>query len=444
MRPWRASQRRTALVLIGFVAALTGAAAKLDRGDPVQTALRAELLRLEEGDGFISDAYAARAFKPMWTPTEAREVIGWLERANDEGLPVHRYHVAALRRALLLADRSPRDRARFEIVMSRALASYGSDLRRPAARVKVFVSDRSVAPPSRSAVLMAAARAPSLAEHLARARQMSPVYESLRNARLRLRASAPSAERRRLDQVLLLNMERARGLPPAGRYILVDAASAKLWLYENGRAAEAMNVVAGKVSQPTPLMAGLIRYAVFDPYWNMPPDLARDQLAPEVLKYGPMVLARRRLEVLSDWSPAAVRVDPEAVDWSLAAAGGPALRVRQKPGEDNMMGRVKFMFPNRLGIYLHDTPQKALFARSGRHFSAGCVRVENPARLSAWLARPLPSRGEDVDRRADLPVPVPVYISYFTVSVEGGEIRRLPDPYGLDASTAVARDPVTS
>jgi hypothetical protein len=150
----------TALVLIGFVAALTGAAAKLDRGDPVETALRTELLRLEEGDGFISDAYAARAFKPMWTPTEAREVIGWLERANDEGLPVHRYHVAALRRALLLADRSPRDRARFEIVMSRALASYGSDLRRPAARVKVFVSDRSVAPPSRSAVLMAAARAP--------------------------------------------------------------------------------------------------------------------------------------------------------------------------------------------------------------------------------------------------------------------------------------------
>jgi hypothetical protein len=86
-------------------------------------------------------------------------------------------------------------------------------------------------------VLMSAARAPSLAEHLAQARRMSPVYEGFRNARLRLRASPPSAERRRLDQLLLLNMERSRMLPPKGRYILVDAASAKLWLYENGRRA---------------------------------------------------------------------------------------------------------------------------------------------------------------------------------------------------------------
>jgi murein L,D-transpeptidase YcbB/YkuD len=438
MRPWRASRRRSAIILIGLVAALTGAAARLDGSDPVETALRTELMRLEEGDGFIAEAYAARAFRPMWTSTEAREMIGWLERAEDEGLPVRRYHVAALRRALVLADRSPRDRARFEIVMSRALASYESDLRRPAAKVKLYVSDRSVALPSRGMVLMSAARAPSLAEHLAQARRMSPVYEGFRDARLRLRALPPSAERHRLDQLLLINMERSRMLPPKGRYILVDAASAQLWLYEDGRPPEMMKVVAGKVSQPSPLMTGLIRYAVFDPYWNMPPDLARDQLAPDVVRHGPDVLARRRLEVLSDWSPTAVPVDPKAVDWPLAAAGERALRVRQKPGEDNMMGRVKFMFPNRLGVYLHDTPHKALFARSQRHFSAGCVRVENAARLSAWLARPLPPRGGALDRRADLPAPVPVYISYFTVSVRGGELRSLPDPYGRDASITPA------
>lgn len=432
-----ATPHRSVFALIGLAAALTGAAAQPDRRDPGEAALRAALTRLEEPDAFIADAYAVRGFKPMWTARQAGEVIGWLERAEDDGLTSRHAQVVALRQALSRASRSARNRATFEIVMSRALATYESDLRRPTSSNAFFITDKAVAPPSRAAVLLAAARAPSLADHLARIRVVNPVYRDFREARLRVLASPPSPARARLERVLRANMDRSRLLPADGRYILVDAASARLWLWESGRVVDTMKVISGKPEQPTPLIAGLIRYAVFDPYWNVPPDLVRDQFAPRVIREGKGVLASRRLEVLSDWSPSARPLEPTTVDWRSVADGEQSLRMRQAPGAGNMMGRVKFMFPNRMGIYLHDTPDKALFSRSTRHFSAGCVRVEDAARLSAWLGRPLPPRGGSLDQRIDMPQPVPVYVSYFTVSIEDGRIQTLSDPYARDADPAI-------
>jgi murein L,D-transpeptidase YcbB/YkuD len=173
---------------------------------------------------------------------------------------------------------------------------------------------------------------------------------------------------------------------------------------------------------------------VRNPYWNVPPDLIRDKIAPRVLAEGPAYLARERLELVSDWTPEAHVVAPEEVNWAEVAAGVEPLRVRQLPGRDNMMGNVKFMLPNRLGIYLHDTPNKAPFARSDRRLSSGCVRLEDAEALSRWLRG---AKGEPpiegAESRVDLPQPVPVYITYLTVvPAPGGGIALQRDVYGRD------------
>jgi murein L,D-transpeptidase YcbB/YkuD len=127
-------------------------------------------------------------------------------------------------------------------------------------------------------------------------------------------------------------------------------------------------------------------------------------------------------------------VDPEGVDWAAVAAGRENVWVRQLPGGDNMMGDVKFMLPNQLGIYLHDTPRKSDFARSNRMLSSGCVRVEDARRLARWIFRggTIFDGNLTPDKRVDLPEPVPVYITYLTAVPEAGEIRFQKDVYKRD------------
>jgi murein L,D-transpeptidase YcbB/YkuD len=125
------------------------------------------------------------------------------------------------------------------------------------------------------------------------------------------------------------------------------------------------------------------------------------------------------------------------VDWRAAAAGKIKLRMRQLPGGANVMGAMKFMMPNELGIYLHDFPEKSLFAKAERSISSGCVRVEDAARLAAWLfggAAPQP-RGGAPEQEVDLPEPVPVYLTYLTVlPAKGGGLLFTADKYRRDAA----------
>lgn len=246
-----------------------------------------------------------------------------------------------------------------------------------------------------------------------------------------------SAQRSSGDpRVLRLNLERARVLPAAattGRHVLVDVASQRLWMYEGGRVRDSMKVIVGKPSEQTPMMAGLIRYASVNPYWNIPPDLVRKRIVPQVAKGGPGAL-RGRYEVLSGFSANARVLDPAQVNWQAIAAAQQELPVRQLPGGDNAMGRMKFMFPNQLGIYLHDTPEKNLFAKGERRFSSGCVRVEDAARLATWLfGKPLSTKDKGRDQAVNLPKPVPVYITYLTAALEGQQIVYRGDHYGRDA-----------
>lgn len=236
------------------------------------------------------------------------------------------------------------------------------------------------------------------------------------------------------EEAILLNLDRARALPGSrGRYIIVDAAAARLWMYDKGKPVDTMKVIVGKPTEPTPMMVGMMRYVTLNPYWNVPEDLVRNRLAPRVLKEG-RTLDAMGFEALSDYGATATVLDASTIDWNAVAAGQRDLRVRQLPGKTNAMGRIKFMFPNDLGVYLHDTPDKDLFRKEVRRFSSGCVRLEDARRLEVWLfGKPVKTPSDGPEQAVWLPQPMPVYLTYFTAfpGDKGGVVFRT-DPYGRD------------
>ena len=238
------------------------------------------------------------------------------------------------------------------------------------------------------------------------------------------------------ERVLMLNLDRARRLPTAAereRYILIDVGAAQLYLFEDGKVKDSMRVIVGKAASPTPMLAGLLRYASVNPYWNVPTDLVQTSIAPEVLAKGLTYLDAERLEVLSSWEDDAVAVDPATMDWTAAAEGKIELRVRQLPGRANSMGDVKFMMPNDFGIYLHDTPDKWRFGNADRWISNGCVRLEDAPRLAKWLFGVMPEgKHPNVEEDVGLEKPVPVYITYLTAGASADGVTFRKDPYGRD------------
>jgi murein L,D-transpeptidase YcbB/YkuD len=238
------------------------------------------------------------------------------------------------------------------------------------------------------------------------------------------------------EHVVMINMERARRLPAPGelkRHIIVDAGSAKVMMYDHDRLAGSMRVAVGAADTQTPMMAALIRYANVNPYWNIPTSLQVKLIAPRVLEQGLKYLSDRNDEVFADGPPNTPAIDPATVDWQAVKDGRLTLRMRQGPGGGNSMGKIKFMMPNKFGIYLHDTPDKSVFAKEDRWISNGCIRLEDAPRLAAWLFGAMPKgQNPDVEERVELPEPVPVFVTYFTVEPTAAGIMFRADPYGRD------------
>lgn len=234
------------------------------------------------------------------------------------------------------------------------------------------------------------------------------------------------------DRKLAINLDRARLLPgPGTRHITVNTAAQQLIYYQDGAEAGRMKVVVGKPDEQTPMIAGMVRYAILNPYWNVPPDLVHRKAVAGTFNGGS--LQKLGFEALSDWTAGARKLDPAEVDWNAVKAGRQDLRVRQLPGPSNAMGKVKFMFPNDLGIYLHDTPERDLFAKTPRYFSSGCVRLEDAQRLGEWLfGKPLLAQSDTPEQNVALPRPVPVYLTYLTAQATDNGVQYLDDAYGRD------------
>ena len=237
---------------------------------------------------------------------------------------------------------------------------------------------------------------------------------------------------------IAINMERAYRLPQTrtfDRYVVVDSGSAMTYLFAGDRVVDAMRVIVGSAETKTPMMAVLMRNAKANPYWHVPPEMVRTLTAKKVREQGLSYFDNFHYEVLSDWSGNGRVIDPKTVDWRAIASGRkqPTMLVRQLPGPWNSMGEMKFEMPNDFGIYLHDTPVKELFAKDDRWISNGCVRLEDYKRFASWVFGRMPAVTSAREQRIDLPRPVPVYMTYLTVTPRGNGIVFQPDPYGFDA-----------
>jgi murein L,D-transpeptidase YcbB/YkuD len=393
-------------------------------------------------DSEIADFYRARGGAPLWlSPTAgnaAPQLIQLLSTAQADHLNPRRYNVRGLQRALADARTgNPAAIQRAEAMLSAAFVAYVQDTRHDPGVGIIYVDpELKPTPPSALEALTAAAHARSLSDYVQQMGWMNPIYAKLRQA-IASRIYASPAQYR----LLSLNLERARALPAGnGRYVIVNPPAARLYMYENGQVVDSMRVVAGRpdpVAQ-TPMMNAFIRYVALNPYWNSPPDITARKLAPTILKEGRAYFTKRGYDLVDKFGPDAHVLNPMSVDWHAVAEGRVKVNLRQRPGPANSMGRMKFMFPNQAGIWLHDTPEKEKIEDAARLESNGCVRLEDAPRFERWLFNdraPSP-KGARPEQKVDLPTPVPLYITYLTAVPSGTSIVYFDDFYGKDRAEA--------
>lgn len=382
----------------------------------------------------VEDIYRARGYS-LWfqrgRPTaSAAKLLGLVRHASIDGLSNSlelarqiEQATAAVRAGDLLTV------AKAERVMSSALVVYVQALRAPTPGMIYDDPGNPPSVPQASVILREAAGASSLEAYLASVSEVNPIYAGLRNVAV----NSMKSDNKSALPTLRANLERARAIPAKGRFILVDVAAARLWMHKDGVAIDSMKVIVGKPEHATPMIASMIHHVTFNPFWHVPDHLVRELAATKLVAQGTKYLEARGYEVVSDYGKDAKVLSSDTVDWKAVAAGRKTARIRQLPSAYNSMGTLKFSFPNGEGIYLHDTPDKALFKRKQRTLSNGCIRLEDASKLARWLL------GRDIDRSSSrpeqhvrLPEAVPIYITYLTARPNGKSLTFADDVYDRD------------
>jgi len=425
--------------------------------------------------------YTTSGWSPLWTqggrPTaSARAALDQLAHIDSRGLEPADYDVSSLRRLAQELDvgasgpATPAAIAEYDVMLStaalRALRSlqYGRVSARVAHAQLRFPHDPWDAP----VALRALATSTNAAQHFTDAEPPYQHYRLLVDALARYRSLASDTTmlratlrdttrkrkapesletlRHRLDarvEQITTTLERWRWLPHrfAVPPIIVNIPAFELYAFrgfgDRERDVLRMNVVVGKsYDHKTPVFSGAVRYLIFSPYWDVPPSIARKEVLPK---------ARRNIDYLTRNEFEIVGSNEQVIASTYAAldavSAGRA-RIRQRPGAQNALGGVKFIFPNEFNVYMHDTPAQALFGEARRDFSHGCIRLSRPAELAALLLRD--QAGWDSTRIAtemlrgtplqvSLTTPVPVHVVYATaVAREDGSVAFHDDIYGHD------------
>ncbi len=434
-------------------------------GDLVRAALELRLVdgrnlwpqRLPKADrDAILAFYAARQHRPLWLAGDAwgeagRSVMRRLELAGEDGLDPAEYPVPALAPGAVKHPHA--ELAEAELKLSAAAALYARDARggriNPARLSSLLTPTLEL--PGADLVLARLAGAADAGTALESFNPRHEGYLGLKRKLAEFRtnrpATVPMVRRQlklelttqaiavlddapvvratgiytnpRLESDLLANMERWRWLPSdlGERHVAVNIPEYRLRLLEGAKVVHETRVITGKPDTPSPVFSGLMEYAVVNPSWYVPPSILKKEFLPKLAE-DPGYAARQGYEVIRR---------------------GNAISVRQPPGERNALGFIKFMFPNGHAVYLHDTPNRRLFASARRALSHGCIRVENPFLLADFVLgqewseqrlKKLIGRGE---RTIWLPKKLPVHLTYFTLAVdEAGDLKSHEDIYGHD------------
>jgi murein L,D-transpeptidase YcbB/YkuD len=347
---------------------------------------------------------------------------------------------------------------RAELARYRALAARGgwgnvplgptlhpgeSDPRVPVIRARLAVTDADVA---RAAPGEPAAYDDALVEAVKhfQARQGLAVDGVIGGSTI-VAMNVPVADR---INSIIATMERVRWMPEdlGRRFVIVNIAAFELRRLDGGAVKERMTVVVGKPYHRTPVFSDRIRYVEFNPYWNVPAGIAIKEELPK-LRSNPDRIAAQGFEAVQGDRVMSL----QSIDWSRYGAGHFPFQLRQRPGANNALGRVKLMFPNPHNVYLHDTPARSLFSRTERAFSHGCIRLARPLELAEQVLRAGDVDGWDSDRISrvvasakttvvNLREPLPVHITYLTAWVDGGVANFRGDIYGHDKKLLAALD----
>jgi murein L,D-transpeptidase YcbB/YkuD len=392
----------------------------------------------------VRSFYSHESEQPIWvddTPTRAvKDAVAALKRAREHGLDPERYNATAIetRAAKLEAAQAPgppvSDLVRFELDVSSALVELGQDVARGQ-------SGRNAPASARERIDVGA----RLAEALDKGaivtwpdpvRPPHPQYAALQ----KVLAGGGQPTDRAAQIAHAMNGWRLLPDDLGARHIIVNIPQFHLFVRDGGNTVVDTKVVVGKEGDETPVFSADMTSVILSPYWNIPESIAEGETIPSIIK-DPKYLAKNNLEVLRRSGGTAERVDPESVDWSKPEETE-GLSLRQKPGPGNALGHVKFMLPNKHSVYLHDTPAHALFDRSGRAFSHGCVRLEEPLELAKYVLGEDPAWTEaaireamhaGVEREVKLKRPIPVHIVYFTVwTDDAGQVQFFEDVYRRD------------
>ena len=178
-----------------------------------------------------------------------------------------------------------------------------------------------------------------------------------------------------LDRIKWLNDRHSR------KHIIINIPDFKLYFEEDGKLIQTMRVITGKPNHPTPIFSDTVEYIVLNPYWNVPKSIIQKEFVPKLIR-NPNAMKRKGIEIRQGWGKNAKVVNPATINWRNYRDGTPMpFHFAQLPGKRNALGKVKFLFPNKFSVYMHDTPAKSLFKRSKRAFSHGCIRLQKPREL---------------------------------------------------------------
>ncbi|MGK2922809.1 MAG: L,D-transpeptidase family protein [Methyloceanibacter sp.] len=430
---------------------------------PVVAAIRA---KLEEPGQYksaaasdlkaLTELYGAREEPPLWITDsgfsdKAKAIMAEIRKADDWALQASSFELPAADAAPATEDAQ----ADAEIKLSIAILSYARDAQigrlSPSQVSKLFDQHPTLRDPKTVLTEMAGSDAPD--KYLLSLHPQHVPFKRLQEALVRARDSANATGRRPEDdrkvQLIVINMERWRWLPrQLGNYhVWNNVPEFNVRVIKGSQVIYQEKTIVGQHKYATPFFSAPMRNIVFHPNWTVPPTIIKEDLAPKLK--GPSgggffgnskdaILRRYGLAV----SYKGERISADTVDWDNVNIH--AYTFTQEPGPANVLGQFKFNFPNKHAIYMHDTPQRELFAERTRTLSHGCIRVNQPDRLAALLlgedkgwsinqVRSLVAKGPDSSTVISLNRHVPVHLTYFTAMADqDGTVSDFGDIYGID------------
>jgi len=266
-------------------------------------------------------------------------------------------------------------------------------------------------------------------------KQLRPQHKQYQLLRKLLAKTRDAKTRRKL----IVNMERWRWLPRSlGKtYVLVNQAAFNLQMVRKGKIVDQRRVIVGKPYHKTPIFSHKISSAEFNPTWTIPRSIAGNEILPKLRK-NPNYLAERGFKIHTSWKANAPAMNANSIDWYSVRAKNFPYRIVQQPGKRNALGQVKFLFPNKFKVYMHDTPSKKLFNNKQRAFSHGCIRVEKPLKFAEILLGMKASKINSLlktekTQKVKIKRPIDVHLTYFTVWIgKNGKASFHKDIYGRD------------